>query len=398
MFTILLIIIYLSFISLGLPDSLLGAAWPAMQMSLGLPVSAAGILSITVSAGTVVSSLMSTRLIRKFGTGVLTSVSVAITAISLLGFGLSQSLFVLCLCSIPLGLGAGTVDAALNNFVALHYTARHMNWLHCFWGVGATVGPSIMSFWLAKNNNWSAGYLAIALLQFALVAVLFISVPLWKKVSSLKSAQAGEEDSNAEEIINVPLFRAFKVKNAFAALFAFFFYCSVEATAGLWIGSYAVEKYAVSTETAAVWTSVFFFGITAGRFVSGLAADKLSTKALIRAGEFGIIAGVAVMLLPLPEWKLPLAALVLGVSCAPIFPSMIHRTPQVFGKARSQSMMGMQMAFAYIGTTAMPPLFGLTAEYISISSLPIYMLVCAVFMAICCEYVSRSAGAVSVDK
>ena len=384
MMTLLLIIIYISFISLGLPDSLLGSAWTVMHGDLGLPVSFAGVISMIVSGGTVVSSLMSVRLIKKLGTGRVTAISVGMTAVALLGFGISHSGWFLCICAIPLGLGAGSVDSALNNFVALHYKATHMNLLHSFWGIGATSGPLIMSFWLAKENNWSMGYMTIGIIQCILVVVLILSLPLWKKV---KNSAAGVD--NEEETVAVPLRKIFSIRFAKPACLAFFGYCALELTAGLWCGTYAVQKYGVAVETAAMWTSTYYLGITLGRLLCGFIALKVRTDSLIRLGHGIALAGIVILLLPLSVYKVPVGLCLIGMGCAPIFPNMIHRTPHVFGQKLSQSMMGVQMACAYVGNVVMPPLFGMIAQTLDIGLLPLYLLVVAGVMIVCSEYVTR---------
>ncbi|RCW52381.1 sugar MFS transporter [Halanaerobium sp. ST460_2HS_T2] len=378
----LLIIIYIAFISLGLPDSLLGSAWPVIYKELAVPISYAGIIQMIIAGGTVISSLLSARMIKKFGTARVTTVSVALTAAALLGFGLSHNFIFLVLLAIPLGLGAGSIDAALNNFVALHYEAKHMNWLHSFWGVGTFIGPMIMSFWLAQNNNWNFGYLTIGGLQTILVIVLIISLPLWKQ------ADSEIEKNGKKERVSLSLKEIIKLPNVKRVLIAFFSYCAIEWTAGLWVGTYAVEKYGVLSETAARWTSIYFLGITLGRFLSGFFAIKISNKNLVRLGILSQFIGILVLLLPVSVWKVPVGIMLVGFGCAPIFPSMLHRTPQIFGDRVSQSVMGVQMAAAYIGTTFMPPLFGLIADYMSIGLFPFYLLFWAALIAISTEFVN----------
>ncbi len=385
MMTQLLVIIYLCFISLGLPDSLLGSAWPAMHGSLGIPVSFAGVLSMIIACSTVFSSLMSTRLVRRFGTGTLMAVSVGLTAAALIGFSLSFSFAALCVLAVPLGLGAGCVDTALNNFVALHYRAVHMNLLHCFWGIGATAGPFIMSLWLARSSNWAMGYRTIGILQTVLVLVLCSSLPLWKRIAPAKDS--GEESAASAP---APAFSTLLRLSEFrTALFAFFCYCAVETTAGLWAGSYTT-LYGVPSGTAAAWTSFFYFGITLGRFICGFAALRIGSRQLIRAGQAGILCGLLLMLLPLPLWKLPAGLWLVGLGCAPIFPGMLHQTPRIFGKERSQPVMGFQMAAAYIGSMFMPALFGLIAGHAGVFLLPPYLLIFLILMAVCTERVGRA--------
>jgi fucose permease len=381
---LLLVVIYLTFISLGLPDSLLGSAWPAMYSDLSVPISAAGYLSMIVSGGTVVSSLLSTRMIHKFGTRTVVIVSVALTAGALVGFSFSGNLLFLCLCAIPLGLGAGSIDAALNNFVALHYKAMHMNWLHCFWGIGATAGPLIMSAWLSKDSNWQMGYRTIGIIQSILVVILIISSPLWNRTAKQEDTQ-----SPAEENEVVPIGKLLRIPYAKAALIGFFAYCTVEVTAGLWGGSFAVEEYGISSNIAASWTSLFYFGITAGRLLSGFASIKWDTHHLIRAGQVIIGVGLILLFLPIGAYKIPISLGLMGLGCAPIFPSMLHQTPRVFTPSVSQAMMGVQMAFGYIGATFMPPLFGLLSKGIGISLYPFFLAVAAVIMIVSSEQIAR---------
>lgn len=387
MLTQLLVIIYLCFISLGLPDSLLGSAWPAMHGSLGVPVSFAGVLSMIISCSTVFSSLMSTRLVRRFGTGTLMVVSVGLTAAALIGFSFSFSFAALCVLAVPLGLGAGCVDTALNNFVALHYRAVHMNLLHCFWGIGATAGPFIMSLWLARGNNWAMGYRSIGLLQTVLVLLLLSSLPLWKRVAPAGGVVEGKSaKSPTPAFSSLIRFSDFRI-----ALFAFFSYCAVETTAGLWAGSYATLQYGVPSGTAAAWSSFFYFGITLGRFVSGFAALRIDSLHLIRVGQAGILCGLLLILLPLPLWKLPAGLWLIGLGCAPIFPGMLHQTPRIFGQEISQPVMGFQMAAAYIGSMFMPALFGLIARHAGVFLLPTYLLAFFALLAVCTERIGRAA-------
>ncbi len=366
MITLLLLIIYLSFISLGLPDSLLGSAWPAIRADMALPVSYAGILSFIITVGTIVSSFLSEKVIRRFGTGAVTAVSVTMTAIALLGFSMSPGFVWLCFLAVPLGLGAGSVDAALNNFVALYYKANHMSWLHCFWGVGATAGPIVMSFFLDRAGGWKMGYRTIGVIQVCLVIILFISLPLWKKVGSeVKSGEVAGESRKFGDVLRIP--------GAKPAFITFFSYCALEVAAGLWGSSYLVGSRGVSAEAAAKLISLYYFGITIGRLLSGFITMKLSNRTLVRTGEVVIAAGLA-CILPWGNTLLGAGFLLMGVGCAPIFPCMLHETPNRFGKELSQAFMGIQMAFAYIGSALMPPLFGLLAQSFSFVLYPFYLL------------------------
>jgi len=360
---LLLIIIYLSFISLGLPDSLLGAAWPSMFGSLNVPLSYAGIISMIIASGTVVSSIFSAKIIKRLGTGIVTALSVLMTAVSLIGFSLSNTIFLLCLCAIPLGLGAGSVDAALNNYVALHYKARHMSWLHCFWGVGASIGPVIMALFLVNENSWNLGYRTIGLIQFCLVVLLFISLALWKKNNS---------DENASAQKSLAFKELFSITGVKEILIAFFCYCTIETVAGLWGASYLVIEKGLSPDTAARWISLYFIGITLGRFISGFVTIKLSNRQMIRLGQSIIALGLIVFILPFDNFTLP-GLFMIGLGCAPIYPSIIHETPRNFGKENSQAVIGIQMASAYIGTTIMPPIFGALASYMSFKIFPVFI-------------------------
>jgi fucose permease len=385
--SLLLGVIYLAFISLGLPDSLLGSAWPSMYAPLGVPMSFAGVISALISAGTIVSSLMSDRLTKRWGAGRVTAVSVGLTAAALAGFSLSSSFWMLCLWAVPYGLGAGSVDAALNNYVALHYASRHMSWLHCMWGLGATAGPYIMGCALTAGMGWQGGYRIISVLQVALTLVLIISLPRWK----VRSGGAEEGDGPVRpltlgEIVSIP--------GAKAVMLTFFCYCALEQTAGLWASSYLVLQRGVTPERAASFSGLFFIGITAGRALNGFLTLKLNDRQLIRLGQAIIASGVLALLLPLGE-AASLAGLVLiGLGCAPIYPCVIHSTPDHFGAENSQAIIGVQMASAYTGVCVMPPLFGLIANHLSTGLFPLFLLAVLLLMFLTHEQllrVSRSA-------
>lgn len=380
MFSLLLALIYVSFISLGLPDSLLGSAWPQMQESLGVSLSLGGVISFLITASTILSSLMSHQVIQRFGTGAVTMCSVALTALALFGFSLSNSFFALCLWAIPYGLGAGSVDAALNNFVALHCKAKHMSWLHCFWGIGATGGPYIMGLCLSRRGmGWQAGYRTISFLQMALTLILLLSLPLWKKQELPLS---GGETVRPQTPQWGKLLKRPGVK---AALTAFFFYSALELTTGLWGSSYMVAVRGISAETAAKWISLFYLGITAGRFFSGFLTLRFSDDAMVRLGEITAIVGILLILLPLHNLFLCLGLILTGLGCAPIYPSLLHATPQRFGKSLSQSLMGTQMAISYLGSTTMPPVSGFLSEKISMGLYPVLLLVFALMLTILTE-------------
>lgn len=365
---LLLGIIYLSFISLGLPDALLGAAWPVMYPQFGVPVSCAGIVSAIICCGTICSSLQSDRLTRRFGTGRVTAASVALTAVSLWGFGCSGSFWQLCLWAVPYGLGAGGVDASLNNYVALHYTSRDMSWLHCMWGIGASVGPYAMAWALTGGRGWGAGYHLIGVVQLLLTAVLLASLRLWQTAPAAGVDEAGE----AAKPLTLPQILA--IPGAKQVIGAFFCYCAMESTAGLWASSYLTLHRGVDAETAAAFAGLFYLGITGGRALNGFLTMKFSDKTLIRAGGCVVAAGVLALLLPLGQTGALVGLVLVGLGCAPVYPCIIHSTPAHFGAGRSQALIGVQMAGAYLGSLAMPPLFGLIANHITVALYPVYLL------------------------
>ena len=384
---LLLVVIYLAFISLGLPDSLLGSAWPSMHLEFGVPVSYAGVISMIIALGTVVSSLQSDRLTRRLGAGMVTALSVLLTALALLGFSLSKSFPALCLMAIPYGLGAGSVDAALNNYVALNYASRHMSWLHCMWGVGTTVGPYVMEYALTGGQGWNAGYRYIAILQFAITLVVFLSLPLWKK----RAAQARAADAAADVGRALSLKEIARIPGAKDVMAAFFCYCAVEQTTMLWASSYLALGRGVSAEAAAGYASLFFLGITVGRALNGFLTMRFSDAQMIRAGQALVALGALLLLLPLGTGAALAGLVAIGLGCAPIYPCIIHSTPERFGADRSQALIGVQMASAYVGTLLMPPLFGLIADHISIGLFPVFLLVALAVMALMHERLVRMA-------
>ena len=382
MIHLLLAIIYLSFISLGLPDGLLGAAWPTMYPELNVPVSCAGVVSMIIALGTIVSSLMSDRLTYALGTGKVTAFSVAMTAAALFGFSCCDSFWLLCLWAIPYGLGAGSVDASLNNYVALHYTSRHMSWLHCMWGLGATVGPYIMGFVLTGGGHWSAGYRYVGMLQVVLTAVLLLSLPLWKS----RHADTGSKDSDTKPL---PLAQVVRIRGAREVMVTFFCYCALEQTSMLWASSYLVLYKGLSEETAAFFASLFFIGITAGRGFNGFLTMKFSDTQLIRLGQAIIGLGIAALLLPFGNALSLIGLILVGLGCAPIYPCIIHSTPAHFGPERSQALIGIQMASAYTGSCLAPPVFGLIANHISAGLMPVYLLAILLLMVFMHEQLIR---------
>ena len=372
---LLLALIYVCFVSLGLPDSLLGSAWPVLHEQISVSVSYAGIISMTIFVGTILSSLFSDRLLHKFGAGKVTAVSVAMTALGLFGFSASSAFWMLLLWTVPYGLGAGGVDAILNNYVATHFKAQHMSWLHCMWGVGASISPYIMSFSLVRLDSWSYGYLIVAVIQAVLSLFIFISLPIWK--TGMEAVSGSDAQQSAKPLS----FREiFAIKGAVACFLTFFCYCALELTTSLWASSYLVQKWAFTPEAAAGFASMFYIGITLGRFANGFLAMKLGDHFLIRMGLSVIGLGIVLLFIPFHSTFALAGFVVIGLGCAPVYPCIIHMTPDVFGKEKSQAMIGVQMAFAYTGFLVMPPLFGVIAEHITISLLPGYLLVLLVLM------------------
>lgn len=380
----LLAIIYMAFISLGLPDAMLGSAWPDMHGELGVPLSYAGVISMIISVGTVISSLLSDRLSRKFGTGRVTASSVALTAAALLGFSMAPSFGVLCILAVPYGLGAGAVDAALNNYAALYFKASHMSWLHCCWGIGASLGPYIMGLCLTGGFTWNRGYQVVGILQVVLTAVLFASLSQWKekrREEEGENAFQKKRSLSPKQLLDIPGVKA--------QMAAFFCYCALEQTAGLWASSYLVMERGLPEEVAAKWASLFYLGITAGRFLSGFLAMKLNDKQMVRLGQAAGVVGVFFVMLPFGPGAAYIGLITIGLGCAPVYPSLMHATPINFGWDLSQAIVGLQMAFAYLGNTLMPPLFGFIAQRFSIGWYPVYLLILMAAMFVSSECLNR---------
>ena len=379
---LLLAIIYISFVSLGLPDALLGAAWPIMSEQFAVPLSYAGAIAMIVSLGTITSSLLSDRLTYRFGAGKVTAFSVAVTAIALFGFSNSTQYWHLILWAIPYGLGAGGVDAALNNYVAVHYASRHMSWLHCMWGVGAALGPYIMGAALTGGLEWNMGYRVIFLLQAGLSIVLFLSLPMWKHRKEMPAEQKkNDKPLTMKQIFSIP--------GAKEIVLAFFCYCAMEQTTMLWASSYLVLKDGIDKETAASLASLFLIGLTVGRAISGFLTYKLNDTNMIRLGQALVMLGIVVMFLPLGSGASMAGLVIIGLGCAPIYPCVIHSTPAHFGEENSQAMVGVQMASAYSGALLTPPVFGLIANHISVALLPLFLGIITVVMIFMCERLNR---------
>lgn len=383
MYTLLIALIYLAFISLGLPDSLLGSGWPVIHAELDVPVSYMGIISMTISGGTIISSLVSDRVTKKFGTCAVTAASTALTALGLFGFWLSDSFWMLIVSSLPYGLGAGAIDAALNNYVALHYSSRHMSWLHCFWGVGTIASPFIMSYAIA-NMTWHAGYMIVGCIQLAIAVLIIATRPVWKATAR------GETQARRG---GTGLKSALMVKGVPFLLIAFFAYCAAEATAMYWASTYFAEVKAIGAERAAQFASLFYIGMTAGRFVSGFVTDRLGDRKMIAIGTCILTAGIIVLFLPIEGEAAALSAfIVIGLGCAPIYPSIIHSTPSNFGLENSGAIIGIQMASAYVGSTFIPPLFGLLGNHLGFGIMPAFLIVFFALMIVMAELTFRTAA------
>ena len=413
MIALLITIIYVSFISLGLPDSLLGAAWPTIQPEFGVPLSFAGIVSTVISAGTITSSLLSDRLTKRFGTGAVTAVSVAMTAAALFLFSIADRFWMLVVFAIPYGLGAGGVDASLNNYVALHLKARHMSWLHCMWGVGAAVSPYIMGYAITGGSGWHQGYFIVSVIQITLSVCLFISLPLWKKCAKKLSpaasaapggteseTQATPTEQTAQRPAAAPFREIFKIRGAVACFICFFCYCALESTTMLWASTYMIDFNGITAEKAAMFASLFFIGMTVGRGVNGFLTIRFSDKTLIRAGQTLILVGSIFVVVPNVPALTTVGFVTIGLGCAPVYPCIIHMTPELFGKDRSQAMIGVQMASAYIGTLVAPPLFGLIANNVTPKLLPLFLVAFLALMTVMHELVvkkTRAAAHVAIS-
>lgn len=379
MYLFLLALIYLAFISLGLPDSLLGSAWPLMHLEMGVPISYMGIITMLISGGTIVSSLMSDRLTRKFGTKILTVASVFLTVIALFGFSFANNFSMLIAFAIPYGIGAGAIDAALNNYVALHYKAKHMSWLHCFWGVGTIVSPFVMGYALT-SSTWNNGYRIVGFMQLVIAIILLLTLPVWKV----------NEDVVSTTSEDVGLFKALRIKGVPFLLLGFLAYCAAETTTMQWASTYFVEVKGISIERAASFASLFYIGITAGRFISGFITDKLGDRKMILLGSSVLIVGILTLAIPSSSYELAFASfIIIGLGCAPIYPCIIHSTPYNFGAKNSGAIIGIQMASAYLGATFMPPIFGVLGNASTFAIMPLYLLVFVLLMLVMIELTFR---------
>lgn len=382
MYYILLILIYIAFISLGLPDSVLGAAWPSMFRTFNVPEGSAGIITMLIYSGTMISSIASDRIIRKLGTGYVLVLSVALTAITMFGFSIAGSFTTLCLLALPYGLGGGCVDASLNNYVATHYKSNHMNFLHCFWGIGTIISPLIMGSFIENGGVWTQGYRAIAYFQFILVAVLLFSIPLWKRDNNNNEDQEEKQPVSFKELIKIPGVKA--------SLTAFFCYCAIETTMGLWTTTYLSTIKGVDLVFATKCGMLFYIGIALGRFLSGIISERLGDIKLIITGTTITILSLLVMIIPGIEGILLYSLIIVaGMGCGPIFPSMVHYSPAICGNNGSQLLIGCQLAMASAGSIIIPALFGIIVNTISISLMPYFCLMFAAILAIMIQRISR---------
>jgi len=384
MVALLISVIFMAFIGLGLPDSLLGSAWPVMYAQLGTDFSYAGIVTMIFAGGTIISSLLSDRITRRLGAGITTAIGLLVLAVAIFGYSTANTFWILCLWAIPHGLAAGTIDAALNNYVALHFSSRHMSWLHSFWGVGAVISPYIMGYSLTRGLGWETGYFSVSMIQVAMAAIMFLSLPLWRKNKG--GVPTVEERGRALSLPEI-----LKIKGVKLVLPAFFAYCAAEATTMLWAVSYLVLHRGIAEEIAAQYGALFFWGMMVGRFLGGFIADKVGDRRMIRGSITIMLTGIIMILLPVEMDQISLIGLViLGLGCATVYPSIIHSTPSNFGEENSRAIIGVQMAGAYTGSTFIPPLFGLISRTTGIGFYPIFILAFALLLLLMTEWLNRT--------
>ena len=375
MVTILLIVIYIAFIGLGIPDSLFGTAWPAIYTEYGLPISLGGVITMVTFIGTTISSLLSARLIRKFGTARLTAGCTLLTALALLGFSFSHSFVVLIILAVPLGLGAGSIDTALNNYVASHYNASQMSFLHCFYGVGVTVSPFILTLVFRNDTNWRRGYGIATIIQFAIAAIVIFSLPLWNRVRD-------KNEISESAIKSLSVIEASKIRGVKVMWLLFLCTCSIELTVGAWSSTFLVESRGATEELAAGTITFYYLGMTSGRFLSGVLARKIHSRTIITIGS--VILGIALLMLTITNNSyIAIAALFLiGLGNGPLFPNLNYLTPEQFGEERSAALIGAQMAVANIGIVISPLLFGFLGQALGMVLFGYYLLFFYFFLVI----------------
>ena len=384
MATLLLVVIYISFIGLGIPDSLFGAAWPAIYGEFSLPISFGSFVTVTISCCTVVSSVLSSRVIGRFGTNKVSAVSTALTALGLFGFSCAGSFPWLILCAIPLGLGAGAIDTALNNYVALHYSATHMSFLHCFYGVGVSLSPYILSLVISGPAGWRGGYRVALCIQLCITALMFLTLPVWAKAH-------GKESGGGEDVVSeaLPIREVLRIPGVKGMCLLFITSVGIETTCGTWGSTFLVEYKHMAADQAAGMVTFYYIGMALGRFLSGVLASRLHSWKIIRLGQWVLGAAVVVLLLPAPAPVSAVGLFLVGLGNGPLFPNFNYLTPESFGPQRSQSVMGVQMAFSYVGSMGIPTLFGVLAQLTTVGLLPLYLLVFFVVMVLATWKVKR---------
>lgn len=388
MVTAIIILIYVAFVGFGLQGSLLGAAWPVMRIDFGVEVAFVGVISTVTSVCTMLTTINSHKLVRRFKTGPIVAISIVMTSLSLFGYSTATEWWHMLIWSVPYGIGGGLLDSVLNNYVAINYSSKYMSWLHCFWGIGATISPYIMGVCLTHNNNWGAGYVNVAVIQMIIAVLIFASLPMWKKVAATNAkADVSPSDENQPKK-SISLIGILKIRGIWIVLLSFFCYCAVEQTAGFWAATYLVEGRGINSATAAKVASYFYLGIMIGRFISGFVADRLGDKKMIRIGVLVILVGIGLIFVK-PEAICLAGLIVCGLGCAPIYPAMVHQTPALFGKENSGAVIGVQMVGAYLGSMAMSPLYGVFSQLISNSFYPVYLGILGVILLLSTEKMGR---------
>jgi len=386
MITFLFVAICIIFMGLGLPDSVLNCAWPAIYSELDLPISYANFITVLVSLGTVFSSLFASRLINKFGIGYVTLVSTFFSALCLLAFSFSNSMLFFCLLSIPLGLGAGAIDTALNNFTATNYSSLHMSLLHCFYGVGISISPFLMSFALGDNNNWRKGYVLVFVVMMVITLVAFISLPLWKKIKAKQPKESLPQKT-------LSLGQMFKMPAVRTSIITFFCSVGLEFTCGIWACTYLVNVQNISEALASRYLTFYYAGITVGRLVSGFVSKKLKVEKIVYSGYSIVLMALILLFIPLPPIFKAMSLFFIGFGNGPTFPNLIYLTPKNFGSDVSQSIIGLQMATCNLGILIMPPVFGFLAQDIGLKIFPIFLSVLFVAMVISTIIYSKQTSA-----
>ena len=383
---LLLLVIYLIFISLGLPDSLIGSSWPAIYQSLNISSSLQGVLTLIISLCTIISSFASSKLISLFKQKGVIIISICLTVIGLICLSYSNNFIYLCLSAIPLGLGAGAIDSTLNNYVAINYKAIHLNFLHAFWGIGAGISPFIVGIFLTDLNGWRNGALCLAIIQSFILLVSICSIKLWDKAEIAFNNR--KNDDEEDKVINLGFFKSFRIKGVVFALIGFFSYIAVEQTAAMWFSTMLVNNFEVSVKIANNWNGLFYLGILSGRIISGFISLKVEDKKMIRIGESILLIGIILMTLRFNLYIMPASLFIIGFGCGPIYPSIIHSTPTRFTKTYSQSVMSIQVGCAYIANITISPLFGIIGKYTTYFLLPYILLLFCIIMSVCNEVVN----------